>query len=325
MQWKILAGLRFFLAWIVLSSHLRFFVPAGDPLLKFGKLGGLSAVLGFLLVSGYSIANSITKNPDGFYQRRVLRIYPLYVTAVILSLPSFWLLGSKIQVLKTEYIQPDLWTIAGNLTFLQGFTFNTVGSNRALWTLSIELLCYLLAPIFIKLGSKILLILIGISSCLYAMYPYLNLAYYGRLSYGLPFLMLFWSWLLGFLYFLNKEKLSAKMILVVLGCILLELNQVHNNRFSLTTYLLSSLILIYSPYLKLPVTLGNLLSYLGNISYPLYLFHTPTLIFGYSVLGIKSSFELTFLCLLTSIIFYHAIDVPVNSLIKLRKTKPAQA
>jgi peptidoglycan/LPS O-acetylase OafA/YrhL len=91
MQWKVLAGLRFFLAWIVVCYHLKNFIPdyGKDFLCTFGKLNGLTAVLGFLLISGYSIAHSLTKNPEGFYNRRFLRIYPLYFCAVIVSLIPF--------------------------------------------------------------------------------------------------------------------------------------------------------------------------------------------------------------------------------------------
>jgi peptidoglycan/LPS O-acetylase OafA/YrhL len=54
MQWKVLAGLRFFLAWIVVCYHLKNFIPdyGKDFLCTFGKLNGLATVLGFLLISG---------------------------------------------------------------------------------------------------------------------------------------------------------------------------------------------------------------------------------------------------------------------------------
>ena len=60
----------------------------------------------------------------------------------------------------------------------------------------------------------------------------------------------------------------------------------------------------------------NIFNYLGDISYPLYLFHIPPCIFSYSVLGIKDSISLVFLALLVSMLFYHAIDTPL----RLRKS-----
>src|SRR3954447_15185767 len=63
-SWKILGGLRFALAMIVLFGHLVRFVPDQGPinkgLLLFGGLGAAAAVFCFLVISGYSIAHSIT-------------------------------------------------------------------------------------------------------------------------------------------------------------------------------------------------------------------------------------------------------------------------
>jgi hypothetical protein len=47
MNWDILAGLRFFLAWIVFSSHVSHFVSYRDLLIRFDYFGGHAAVLGY--------------------------------------------------------------------------------------------------------------------------------------------------------------------------------------------------------------------------------------------------------------------------------------
>jgi peptidoglycan/LPS O-acetylase OafA/YrhL len=132
------------------------------------------------------------------------------------------------------------------------------------------------------------------------------------LRYGLPFALFAWVWLLGFLYFSKKEENSVKMMLVGLGSLVLFLNPVSTGKTGRFTYFFSSLVLIYSPYVKLPKPLLNIFNYLGDISYPLYLFHIPTFIFSYSVLGIKDSISLVFLALLVSMLFYHAIDRPLR-------------
>lgn len=326
MQWKILGGLRFFLAFIVVCDHLHSFIAENEePWNSFYKLGGFAAVLGFLLVSGYSIAHSITQKPQGFYKRRLLRIYPLYICAVIFSLTPFFILGSKISVLHGEYIQPDLWTIGGNLLLTQGFLVKFLGSNPPIWTLSIECICYLLAPLFVKFSDRKLLILIFSSGLLFGLFPY----YYNRIAllesakiggyhyafipYGIGFILLLWAWLLGFFYFRHQEKTSSKILLITLGCFLLEQNSVVTSRWVITTYLISSAILIYSPYIKLPNKLLNFLNYLGEISYPLYLFHVPTLIISYSLLGIRNSVQLVCLALFISILVYQVIDKPFRS------------
>jgi len=315
MRWTVLAGLRFVLAYIVLSHHLILWsVDSRRNFFIFpGKLGGLTAVLGFLLISGYSIANSINRNPQGFYQRRFIRIYPLYFCAIIYSVIPFLFYGKNIQFGTAKFVQPDLWTIAGNLVFLQGWGFKSLSSNAVVWTLGIEVFCYLLAPLFAKADNKTILSLIGISSLSFALFPYFHPSYYSHLQYGLGCLLLLWAWLLGFFYFNNQEKLYAKILLVSLGCVLLSLNSVYSgNNYAFLVYVVSSLFLIYSPQINMPSKLVKVCNYLGNISYPLYLFHVPTIVI-YSVLNIKNSIVLFFFPLLVSMFFHHVIEVPLHS------------
>jgi peptidoglycan/LPS O-acetylase OafA/YrhL len=54
-RWSLLAGMRFFLASLVVMTHLTKYVSA--PWAEF--LGtGFEAIMGFLIISGYSIAVS---------------------------------------------------------------------------------------------------------------------------------------------------------------------------------------------------------------------------------------------------------------------------
>ena len=314
MHWKILAGLRFILSCIVLSCHLTYFVSSTNPLVFPAKLGGLTAVLGFFLISGYSIANSIKRNPKGFYQRRIFRIYPLYICAIIFSLVPFLILGKNIHLLgSAEFIQPTVKEVIGNLLFLQGFKIQRLSSDPVVWTLSIEVLCYLLAPLFAKIGNKALLIIIALSSLLYASFPYLHLSYYSDLQYGLGFFMLLWAWLLGFFYFYNQEKTYSRFLLVGLGCLLILVNNLYIDQLGIFVYIFSSLVLIYSPQLKLSKKLLSISNYLGNISYPLYLLHIPSLIVSYSILNIRNPILLVCSSLLASMFFYHVIEVPIHS------------
>ena len=212
----------------------------------------------------------------------------------------------------------DVWTVLGNLVFMQGFLVNFIGSNPPLWTLSIECLCYLLAPLFFRLNTKRLLILIALSSLSFAIYPYLmnfwglKGYHYAFLSYGLGFIMLLWAWLLGFFYFISSKKEESKVLIIALGCLLLEQNQVVTSRWVIATYVLSALILIYSSQIKIPSFLLNSFNYLGELSYPLYLFHVPVLICSYSLFAIKNPVILVAFSLITSMFFYHIVDRPLR-------------
>lgn len=321
MHWKILAGVRFILAGIVFSSHLEWFLSNRDPLIGWtkdvAKFSGISAVLGFLLISGYSIANSITHNPLGFYKRRVFRIYPLYAAAIICSLVPFIFIGKTVQLHNASpitFIRPGLGEILGNLLFLQGFICERLTSNPVVWTLNIEVVCYILAPLFVKFNNKVILVLISLSSLLYIAHPHLNLPYYSFLNYGLGFCMLLWPWLLGFFYFCNQGQNISKYILIIGGLIVVVLNHKYfeNIRLGICTYTITSIILVFSQNIKLPKNLLNLLNYLGNLSYPLYLFHVPGLLLGYSVIGISNSLLLVCFSLLFCALSYHTIEVPLK-------------
>lgn len=322
MQWKILAGLRFFLAWLVVCDHLPMFIPMAQPWLTFQKLGGFPAVVGFLLISGYSIAHSITHKPEKFYRRRFLRIYPLYVLAVLLATVPFLFVGPVIITLTQEgkFIQPDFYAFLGNLFLLQGFIADPLSSDSVVWTLSIEMTCYLLAPLFIKLSNRKLLIIISISSILFVFYPYylsfltkdpLQLHYAHR-KFDLGLILLLWAWLLGFFYYRTSDQERSRIFLIVLGCILLEQNQVVTSRWCILVYCLTALILIYSPKIKISNSSANVLNFLGDISYPLYLFHIPIMLICYAVLGIRGWFGLLLPAFLGAVFFYYIVDVPLR-------------
>lgn len=66
--WLTLSLLRFGLALIVAAGHIKLFYPftlsATDPIRALASLNGQAAVVGFLLVSGFSIAHSISTEPS---------------------------------------------------------------------------------------------------------------------------------------------------------------------------------------------------------------------------------------------------------------------
>lgn len=326
MKWKVLAGLRFFLAWVVVGYHLSEFVPNPnkDILCNLGKLNGLAAVFVFLVLSGYGIGHSIAKEPQGFYKRRFWRIYPLYFAAVLFTFVPLLASSQPVKTLRTDYSLPDVGTVLGNLLFLQNVAVDPIWANVPLWILGIEAICYALTPFIAKLGNKILIALMGLSAVFYGAFPYIYQAvypntkvpFYSYFLYGIPLLLLLWSWLLGFLYFRNNETNLWKAILVGLGTVVLIINQYHTGKLGILTYLIGSLVIVFSSSIKVPKSLDGILNYLGELSYPLYLFHFPTLIFAYSVLGVRNSFSHAFLALVVSLAFYHLIEVPVRRLRK---------
>ena len=100
--WAVLGALRFALASIVVFGHLARFVPADSitnkVFIKIGLLDPVEAVICFLIISGFSIAHSYSSRPDGYFRRRALRIYPLYVVGVLLAIVPFSIPSPIIEI-----------------------------------------------------------------------------------------------------------------------------------------------------------------------------------------------------------------------------------
>lgn len=316
--WKIQAGLRFALAFVVVCGHLVRFAPdtggATRALMKLGQFDAVAAVFCFLVVSGFSIAHSLHRNTEGFYRRRVLRIYPLYVCGILAALVPFLLAGPVISTPGGQYDQPAPGMVIANLLLLQGFVADTISSNGPLWTLSVEVCCYLLAPIFFKMKSWQLLGLILISSVAFGIHARLGLPFYSRYRYGLPVLFLLWAWLSGFLLHRHRSDARARIFVLTLGALLFSLNARFNERFAVLTYVAAISIVLFANELRLPARILGLLNYLGEISYPLYVLHVPVLILASGVMGIANAPLLVMSALLAAVAFYHTVDRPVRKL-----------
>jgi len=139
-NWDVLALLRFLLALIVALTHdLGTYCPQTG----ITDLGTFEAILGFLLISGYSIGSSIQKEPHGFLRRRMLRIYPVYLAAMLLT----------YFVQRDALTGPFIWIIFIDLLFLSQVIVRDSYVGPA-WSLGLEVWLYCLAPLFIRLRAR---------------------------------------------------------------------------------------------------------------------------------------------------------------------------
>ncbi len=320
MQWEVLAGWRFVLAFLVACHHLHDFVPSQDALVQFSQpIGAFSAVMGFLLISGFSIAHSLSRNPEGFYRRRLIRIYPVYWLAIAITLLPFLLAATPTIATpfhEKVFTQPSWTNLVGNLLFLQGFLVLPLTANAVTWSLSVEVACYAIAPLLMQLHPKQQAILLSFSAVIFALYPgwthwSSNLSV---LRFGLPWLLLGWAWLLGFMYFFQARRPLAMPVMVGLGCLVLSINrEIYDHRqYSMLVYIATALIVAYAAYVPLPRWLARLFSYLGDLSYPLYLLHLPAFLLGQVFGQVQNSILLMGAALILAMVAYHAIDVPVR-------------
>lgn len=149
-------GLRGLAALMVVYTHLL--APFSDvdpgyaPSTLFWKFeAGQGAVLFFFVLSGYviGITNSAPPRPGSlgnYAWRRVIRLVPLYLLAV----------GLSVAIRPTDSFR----TIAGNLVFLQNtlpygdWHAPLLSSNTNLWSLNYEVLYYILFPLIWITGGR---------------------------------------------------------------------------------------------------------------------------------------------------------------------------
>jgi len=270
-NWPLLGGIRFFLAFIVLTEHLGWFVT-NDPMLKIAKFSPLVAVLGFLVISGFSIAASFEADKQGFYFRRGLRIIPIYVLCILFSEFVTLFINDNVNLNSMGEGRVDLPLLIGNLFFLQGFFIQSLESNPIVWTLSIEVFFYILTP-YIKAKNKWVLFLIILSAILFVTQRYLGFIYYSQMLYGGGVIFLGWAWLVGYWYYHHREYSGAIYFLISLGVLSVTINGYFIKDFWTVTWVITCTAVGYGHHLNLPFPW--VLKTMGDVSYPMYLLHFP--------------------------------------------------
>jgi len=116
-------------------------------------------ISGFLIVKSYETSASVTD----YLKKRVLRIYPGFVVALLISYLVFGFLGSGWQLDLSGYKEyfsylhkkKELVHIATLQWPFQRVWFKGLpepGLNDSVWTIQFEFVCYLLVPLFALLG-----------------------------------------------------------------------------------------------------------------------------------------------------------------------------
>jgi len=314
-RWAILAALRFVLALIVMFPHTGSFANLPKPLHYIDSFSPITAVLVFLVISGYSIAHSINTERSGFYSRRLGRIYPLYFVCMVLTLIPFMVWGPSITFEKWPALSmPNIKEVIGNFALLEGFVVRKISAPT--WSLTVEVLFYALAPILVLLRTRWLLLFVGISAIMFADAP--TLYFIHKPMHGNAALMTGWAWVLGFLYYRHKDQPWAKNLLLVVGAIVIIQNR-PEGRLAELTWLCATLLIIHAPEIRnLPARVSRTFVYLGELSYPLYILHFPVLV----LLGANKAHHPWWVYVVTvfivTIAAYHLIDAPYRKSVKRR-------
>ncbi len=173
MLFRGIEGVRAWLAWIVVCSHIILLSGAVGhlQLLKiFGKMGEWSVSV-FIIISGFVITNLILTRKEKYplyIARRFLRIYPVYLICLILGVVCFLSWGggtsNSILLVDSRHFSDQaneiaegrgLWHILAHLSLFHGAIPNNILRESQYiflapaWSLSLEWQFYLIAPLVV--------------------------------------------------------------------------------------------------------------------------------------------------------------------------------
>ncbi|WP_425572643.1 acyltransferase family protein [Paraburkholderia heleia] len=307
--------------------------------LTFPIAWGSAGVPIFFVISGYCIHRSgaarLFSNPDfrldarQFWLRRFVRIYPVLLAALLLTLAvdsvslSLFPVSHKINEIGVR----DFFV---NLFSLQGVAGKTYGSNGALWTLSLEVQFYLLYPLLFaarrRFGLNVVLAAVALINVVSA----LTLERHDIVV----FTSYWFSWMLG--AWIAEVRLRgssgfrfaypAAALFAVGGCVAFHFGQFGAFQLwacAFACYLVKALA---RPAAASGV-LQSLFSKIGDFSYSLYLIHLPLFVLLGSLLfrselqtSIWPSFGFTLGVIPVAWVFYRLFEKPaLDAAARLRK------
>jgi len=313
--WAALAGLRFVLALIIVNTHLGLTYSSAlsffdlPDFYRLGRRLGPLAAIGFLVISGFSIAHSFSVAPHGFYRRRALRVYPTLAFAIAIYLAGLQVWGPIRTASGVLVGMPPLAEAVAPFLALNGITHGSFLGPT--WSLSVELLFYAFTPLIAWMPRWALLAAIAMSAVLHAFNEALGIGTYPGAFHGLAAASLFWAWGAGF-YFYRYPGWAAAAGIALLGGILLTRFNYEGGVWARQTFVGAIGVIAVASLARLRLSLPErTLNYLGDLSFPLFLLHMPVIVFGNGVFGIQSAPVLVAAALALSVFCLHCVERPI--------------
>ncbi|PQJ09243.1 hypothetical protein CJD36_018505 [Flavipsychrobacter stenotrophus] len=271
---------------VVLFHFTKGFTPAelgfNNYLLHFGATG----VELFFIISGFVIFMSITKLASGkeFIINRIARLYPTYWATVVFTF--LVIVFTQMLLFHKGVNTTPLAQFLVNLSMFQ-YYFNVKDLDGPYWTLIIEIIFYIYIYILfisktIKYIEKISFALLASTVLIYAgrsVFANYNLAshIFGLIPL-LPYFPLFYSGIIFYKMFTEKETLTHYLVLAVCFCAQLYLfttrGLVNVNIYEYAVILLTyyGLFVLFIKN-KIGFIVTKQTVFLGYISYALYVVH----------------------------------------------------
>jgi peptidoglycan/LPS O-acetylase OafA/YrhL len=301
-------GLRAFAILPVLFYHAGFSIFSG----------GYVGVDVFFVISGFLITSILIKEIENntyslinFYERRFRRILPAYIfmallvviTGYILYLPSEFISLAESMLSSLGFVSNIyFWKHSGYFSLQAEFS-----PFLHTWSLSVEEQFYIFLPIFLffvltKFGRKITFWITLLAILLSLFLAEIGLGYSSSATfYLLPTRA--WELLIGgilafnYMPVIKNRSINEGLSFLGLGLILFTVFFYEKSTYfpglSALPPVIGACLVIYSCSLNRTL-IGKLLSskalvYIGLISYPLYLFHWPVLVFFKNIYGAELS------------------------------------
>lgn len=320
MMWSITSALRFFFSIIVACCHLTWFLETPSIWLRLSAFDGFTAVVGFLLISGFSIARSLQRDKTGFYLRRMARIYPVYALTIAFGFILPRIFDGTLSAPMRDAIAPTFSSTGLNLFFLQGFIAPYISTVPPVWTLSIEVLFYLFAPLFFTMRNQYLVGIVLASGTAFIATRWLDLPYFSMMQWGLGAALLAWPWLLGFILGMQEQSKFRRYLpyTVAFSFALLMTKSGGGRLWPISLALVFLAFRCEGSFIEknLHPRIQKISKFLGDLSYPIYLIHMP-LFWCLCELNCPSIAAIfIFILLITSAAIHLFFERPVNQLIK---------
>ncbi|ABX43844.1 acyltransferase family protein [Lachnoclostridium phytofermentans] len=286
--------------------------------------GGHLGVLIFFLISGYIVAHvSLKENSSRFLLKRFFRIFPaLFIVLIISYIIATFSLRTNLSIPlgnNATELKDYLYSL-----FLLDYPLGTPSALAVTWTLFVEILFYLLTAIFIKSTKKdplkatwYFIIAINIIIILSSINPIIN-----RIAHYAVYLFFV---LLGRIIYLCEKKYIPLFESIILGivslfCYILFYDYLYpNSLFNESSHIIYTIIMAIIVFFIFKIFYNKkykITTFLGDISYSLYLIHLPV---GTLVLNILHKngipFKYSFLisctiCFIVSFLIYKFIEKP---------------
>lgn len=324
--------IRIVFSWLVLYGHsyaIQKTPGINDPLniLFQGSLWiGEAAVNGFFAISGYLVASSYVKRGLIDYAiSRLLRILPALIVCIFvsvfifgplfttLSLSDYFTDSKTYQYLTNAFAYFKMkWTLPGvfEMNFLKAI-------NGSLWTLTVEVRCYLILAIigFLKIFKvRIITNIFLLSFFLFGVYFFSYMPLLGiNIKWSRPSLY----FLIGVLFYINRDRILLDFWLAFTSLIAVLLS--FGKEWFIYVFPIAFVYLIfYSAYSTKYIDTDGMI---GDISYGIYIYAFPVqqgvaYLFPHFT-PLKNTIFSSIIVITIAVLSWHYIEKPILSLKKL--------